>query len=158
VVIEDAAVIRFARARQADARWREQTWMPRRPEPGRHVNAPDLAAGDGGLDGAFEDDGTITQVHDVPADVAGVRFPTQGVFPRTTQSAGRTLLAWTSSPFPDHAHVLVGVSDGGAGVEVDLTPTAGDQQLLGLMASEGKAAVLGVSFVTHRLWARTQTE
>jgi hypothetical protein len=157
VVTADAAVVRFARARRSEARWSEQAWMPRRPEPGRHVNAPALSARDGKLDAAVEDDGSIMHVRDVPTAVAGVPFPTPGLFPRIAHTAGRTLLAWTSSPFPDHPHVLVGADAGGAGVGLDLTPTAGDQQLLGLVASEGKATVLGVSFVTNRLWARTQT-
>jgi hypothetical protein len=141
-------VIRVARA-HFDGRWSSQSYTP----ANRQASSPDLFTYGPIIFGTYVLDNQIIQATNPPASLITNSFST-GYGPRIGSSGGRTFVAWTS--LVQHVHVGEATAPGVA-TQADLTPTAGPQQQVSVTGRAGKATVLGISFVTNRLWARTQT-
>jgi hypothetical protein len=141
-------VIRVARA-HFDGRWTSQAYTP----SNRLADSPDLFTYGPQVFAAFVLGGRVTQATNPPASLITNLFGT-GSDPRVGSSAGKTFVAWTTPG----QHVRIGEATGaGVATQQDLTPGAGPQRLVSVSGRLGKATVLGFSFVTDRLWARTQT-
>jgi hypothetical protein len=144
----ESSAIRFARA-AFDGRWSSQLYRT----GGHWAAAPDLFTYGPQVFAAYQLDGRIIQATNPPAGVVTNRFRTPGGGPRVASSYGHTFVAWTSL----RGQIMVGEATGaGVNTELNLTPTAGEQQLVSISGRTGKATVLAVSFGTHRLWACSQ--
>ena len=69
-------------------------------------------------------------------------------------SAGRTFVSWIST-VADDERVFVGESTTTGSAKLELGPGDRDQ-LIGLVAFDGKATILGVSYTSELLATRTQ--
>jgi hypothetical protein len=147
------AMVRFARARIGDAVWHEQAWAPRRPQSDRGVFVPDLFASDGNLHGVYEDNDKITYSPNPPSGTGATHFQTKGNGPRVAHSAGKTFVAWTHN----NDRVIVGEPPATSSAKVEFGTTSSTDQLIGLVAFDGKATVLGTTDANFTLCARTQT-
>jgi hypothetical protein len=150
---QDGAVVRFARARMNDAVWHEQAWVPPRPESNRFVGGPNLFTSEGNLYGVYEDNDKIAYTLNPPSGTGAIHFRTKGNGPRVAHSAGKTFVAWTHGL----EHVVVAEPPATSSAKLEFGTSGGNDQLLGLVAFEGKATVLGISVDSFTLQARTQT-
>jgi hypothetical protein len=153
VTLPNGAVVRFARARMGDAVWHEKAWAPPRPQSGRNVGGPDLFASDGNLHGVYEDNDKITYTLNPPTGTVATHFQTKGNGPQVAHSAGKTFVAWTHNI----QRVVVGEPPATSSVKLEFGPSGSTDQLIGLVAFDGKATVLGATSANFTLCARTQT-
>lgn len=151
--MQDGAVVRFARARMGDAVWHEQAWVPSHPESNRFVAEPELFASEGNLFGVYEDNDKISYRLNPPTGTVATHFQTKGSRPRVAHSAGKTFVAWTHNL----RHVVVAEPPAPSSIKLEFGPSGGTDRLLGLVAFQGKATVLGISDDNFTLGARTQT-
>jgi hypothetical protein len=135
-----------------DGRWASRQWTP----AGTFASSPDLHAipSQKLAVAAYVAGGRIVQASNAPATVRTNRFSRAGSGPRTTRTLTANYTAWTSNA----QHVVLARSGGAGSItfEVDLTPSAGQQQLIGVTARSGKALVLGASFTSNRLYSIAQ--
>lgn len=146
-------MVRFARARMGDAVWHEQAWVPSHPESNRFVAEPELFASQGNLFGVYEDNDKITYRLNPPTGTVVTHFQTKGSRPRVAHSAGKTFVAWTHNL----RHVVVAEPPAPSSIKLEFGPSGGTDRLLGLVAFQGKATMLGISDDNFTLGARTQT-
>jgi hypothetical protein len=151
--LQDGAVVRFARARMSDAVWHEKAWAPPRPRPDRNVSGPGLFTSEGNLHGVYEDNDKITYTLNPPTGTVVTHFQTKGNGPQVAHSAGKTFVAWTHNL----QRVVVGEHPAASSVKLEFGPSGSTDQLIGLVAFDGKATVLGATSANFTLCARTQT-
>jgi hypothetical protein len=133
--------------------WHEKAWAPPRPRPHRNVGAPDLFTSDGNLHGVYEDNDKITYTLNPPTGTVVTHFQTKGNVPQVAHSAGKTFVAWTHNL----QRVVVGEPPATSSVKLEFGPSGSTDQLIGLVAFDGKATVLGATSANFTLCARTQT-
>jgi hypothetical protein len=135
-----------------DGRWTSRQWS----RTGTFAGSPDLHTifSSKTVLAAYVAGGRIIQATNPPGTLVTNRFARAGTGPRITRSLGANFTAWTSNA----QHVVLARSGAAGSIqfEVDLTPTAGQQQLIGVTARDGKATVLGASYTSDRLYSIAQ--
>jgi hypothetical protein len=118
---------------------------------GYDLNPDAFRSGAGTNHLVFQRDGSrIVYLNDLSgAYRAGRVFNTPGFGPRITSSLGVVFVVFRNN----RQHPFVGIYRGGAWGGRDLTPGAGEQDVLAVTATGGRGTVLAASHVTDRLYA-----
>jgi hypothetical protein len=99
---------------------------------------------------AFQRDGShIVYLNNSSGSYRGREFVTPGVQPRVTTSQGVIFVAYKDF----RQHPFVAVFRGGGWSGRDLTPGAGEQEVLAVTAAGGRGTVLAASHASDRLYA-----
>ena len=150
--MQDGAVVRFARADGRCRLAREGLGAPAPPaSPERGCARPVHLRGN--LHGVYEDNDKITYTLNPPTGTVVTHFQTKGNVPQVAHSAGKTFVAWTHNL----QRVVVGEPPATSSVKLEFGPSGSTDQLIGLVAFDGKATVLGATSANFTLCARTQT-
>jgi hypothetical protein len=114
------------------------------------LNPDAFRSGPGNNHLTFQRDGdNIVYLNNASGAYRGRQFVTPGVQPRVTTSQGVIFVAFKDF----RQHPFVAIYRGGAWSGRDLTPGAGDQQVLAVTATGGRGTVLAASQASDRLYA-----
>ena len=114
------------------------------------LNPDAFRSGPGNNHLTFQRDGdNVVYLNNASGAYRGRQFVTPGVQPRVATSLGVVFVAYKDF----RQHPFVAIYRGGAWSGRDLTPGAGDQQVLAVTATGGRGTVLAASQASDRLYA-----
>ncbi|HSO53419.1 MAG TPA: hypothetical protein VL330_11850 [Actinomycetes bacterium] len=114
------------------------------------LNPDAFRSGPGNNHLTFQRDGdNVVYLNNASGAYRGRQFVTPGVEPRVATSLGVVFVAYKDF----RQHPFVAIYRGGAWSGRDLTPGAGDQQVLAVTATGGRGTVLAASQASDRLYA-----
>src|SRR5918994_1973590 len=114
------------------------------------LNPDAFRSGPGNNHLTFQRDGNdVVYLNNASGGYRGRQFVTPGVEPRVATSLGVVFVAYKDF----RQHPFVAIYRGGAWSGRDLTPGAGDQQVLAVTATGGRGTVLAASQASDRLYA-----